>query len=209
MTPGTLEGRSEQAQSRPQPPKGNIYRAVVGSLFRGTLRIIDAVAGAHIGGDGVARLWMSNDDVGDLTGTWFDLQVSEADNFTFMEMQTSDEWYILQSCDTGYAEMEIGNTDGVTNKAFIFMEADINNVTLQISADATQSQDMVSIIDGGSTKRLFVRKDASLAFVEFAADPAAPAANQVVLFAKDNGAGKTQLCARFNTGATQVIATQP
>lgn len=39
--------------------------------------------------------------------------------------------------------------------------------------------------------------------------PAAPAANQVTLFARDNGAGKTQLCARFNTGAIQVIATEP
>jgi hypothetical protein len=44
---------------------------------------------------------------------------------------------------------------------------------------------------------------------EQTADPAAPAANGVRLFAKDNGAGKTQLVARFNTGATQVVATQP
>lgn len=41
------------------------------------------------------------------------------------------------------------------------------------------------------------------------AEPAAPAANQVRLFIKDSGAGKTQLCAKFNTGAVQVIATQP
>jgi archaellum biogenesis ATPase FlaH len=30
-----------------------------------------------------------------------------------------------------------------------------------------------------------------------------------VLFAKDNGSGKTQLCVRFSSGAVQVIATQP
>lgn len=41
------------------------------------------------------------------------------------------------------------------------------------------------------------------------AEPAAPAANGFRLFAKDNGAGKTQLCVRFATGATQVIATEP
>lgn len=40
-------------------------------------------------------------------------------------------------------------------------------------------------------------------------DPAAPAANQAVVFARDNGAGKTQLCVRFNTGAVQVLATEP
>ena len=44
---------------------------------------------------------------------------------------------------------------------------------------------------------------------EASADPSAPAANGAVLYTKDNGAGKTQLCVRFATGAVQVIATQP
>jgi hypothetical protein len=39
--------------------------------------------------------------------------------------------------------------------------------------------------------------------------PPARAANRARLFIKDNGAGKTQLCVRFNTGAVQVVATQP
>ena len=39
--------------------------------------------------------------------------------------------------------------------------------------------------------------------------PAAPGANKVRLFARDNGSGKTQLCVRFPTGAVQVIKTQP
>lgn len=41
------------------------------------------------------------------------------------------------------------------------------------------------------------------------ADPAAPAANKAVLYSKDNGGGKTQIVARFPTGAVQVIATEP
>lgn len=41
------------------------------------------------------------------------------------------------------------------------------------------------------------------------ADPAAPAVNQGKLYFRDNGAGKTQLVARFNTGAVQVIVTEP
>lgn len=40
-------------------------------------------------------------------------------------------------------------------------------------------------------------------------DPAAPAANNGRLYFRDNGAGKTQLAARFPTGAVQVIATEP
>lgn len=40
-------------------------------------------------------------------------------------------------------------------------------------------------------------------------DPSAPAGNRVAWYARDNGSGKTQLCARFSTGAVQVIATEP
>jgi hypothetical protein len=40
-------------------------------------------------------------------------------------------------------------------------------------------------------------------------DPSAPAANYGVLYFRDDGAGKTQLCVRFATGAVQVIATEP
>ena len=39
--------------------------------------------------------------------------------------------------------------------------------------------------------------------------PAAPAANNCRLFARQNGGGKLELVARFPTGAVQVIATQP
>ena len=40
-------------------------------------------------------------------------------------------------------------------------------------------------------------------------DADAPAANGLRLYARDNGAGKTQLVVRFNSGAVQVIATEP
>lgn len=39
--------------------------------------------------------------------------------------------------------------------------------------------------------------------------PAAGAVNTARIYAKDNGAGKTQVCALFNTGAEQCFATQP
>lgn len=44
---------------------------------------------------------------------------------------------------------------------------------------------------------------------ELAASPAAPAANKVRLFSKDSGAGKTQVCARFPTGAVVVLGVEP
>lgn len=39
--------------------------------------------------------------------------------------------------------------------------------------------------------------------------PSAPAANRVVIYAEDNGGGKTRLMARFATGAAQQIAIEP
>lgn len=41
------------------------------------------------------------------------------------------------------------------------------------------------------------------------AEPAAPAANKALIFAQDNGGGKTQLCVRFPTGVSQCFATEP
>lgn len=40
-------------------------------------------------------------------------------------------------------------------------------------------------------------------------DPAAPSTDNAVVYCRDNGAGKTQLCVRFSSGAVQVIATEP
>lgn len=52
-------------------------------------------------------------------------------------------------------------------------------------------------------------EDQFLELEELAADPDAPAADRVRLYAIDSGAGKTVLKARFNTGAIQTIATEP
>ena len=50
---------------------------------------------------------------------------------------------------------------------------------------------------------------AVLTLAEKGSDPAAPAANNVHVYSRDNGAGKTQLVARFPTGAIQQIAIEP
>jgi hypothetical protein len=49
---------------------------------------------------------------------------------------------------------------------------------------------------------------AALNFIEQTA-PSAPAANQLVLYAEDNGSGKTKLMARFNTGTAVQVAIEP
>lgn len=44
---------------------------------------------------------------------------------------------------------------------------------------------------------------------ESSADHTAPSSNQCVLYTRDDGAGKTELVARFATGAVQVVAAEP
>lgn len=70
--------------------------------------------------------------------------------------------------------------------------ASLNNTDSQLTWDGTK----------------FVLSAGHMEYSEITA-PAAPAANKVVVFARDNGSGKTQLCARFATGAIQILATEP
>jgi hypothetical protein len=61
----------------------------------------------------------------------------------------------------------------------------------------------MSLLNGG-----LVGVGKGITFAE-QADPPAPSADKAILFARDDGAGKTQLCVRFATGAVQVLATEP
>ena len=63
---------------------------------------------------------------------------------------------------------------------------------------------------GGQTLAagLFMTGSAQIQLPQVTA-PAAPAAGFTRIYAVDNGAGKTQLRARFDTGAEQAVATEP
>jgi hypothetical protein len=70
---------------------------------------------------------------------------------------------------------------------------------------------------GAIAQRLVLDKDGNAIWtsanyqemIEVAVGPSAPATDKARLFMRDNGAGKTQFCVRFATGAVQVLATQP
>lgn len=103
-----------------------------------------------------------------------------------------------------YCEFD-DNTGGDFLQASIgsAFSATLSQATFLMLADtATQTNELGGIAEG-------INNTAYLWLTESAADPAAPGTNTVRIFSKDNGAGKTQLCARFNTGAVQVIATEP
>lgn len=83
-------------------------------------------------------------------------------------------------------------------------------VALGKSASATHTNSVAlganTATNGNDQVRIGARH---MDYTELAADPVAPAANNARVYFKDNGAGKTQMCVRFNTGAVIVLATEP
>lgn len=88
-----------------------------------------------------------------------------------------------------------------------------NDANPGLKVDQKGTGAVLELQDGGVTRLLMKdeRLTLSSSDMEFdeITDPAAPAANKARLYAKDNGAGKTQLVVRFPTGAVQVLATEP
>lgn len=79
-------------------------------------------------------------------------------------------------------------------------------VTLSAQTAGTGADDVPVIITPAGTSQVEVGN--GVQFTEMTA-PSAPAANKVILFAQDNGAGKTQLMALFPSGAAQQVAIEP
>lgn len=73
------------------------------------------------------------------------------------------------------------------------------------------SAQTANVLEVRNTSDVIEFRIAPKGFLEFLeqTDPAAPASNRAVLYSRDNGSGKTQLCVRFPTGAVQVLATEP
>ncbi len=77
------------------------------------------------------------------------------------------------------------------------------------SVTQTKKVQLSSTGDTGARLNLFGGAGGAYLEMEEMTAPSAPVMNRGILFLRDNGAGKTQLCILFNTGAVQVIATQP
>ncbi len=66
-------------------------------------------------------------------------------------------------------------------------------------------------VKGSHPSGALVMDNTSGGFIEFIemTDPAAPTNTHSRLYTRLNGGGKTELCVRFNTGAIQILATEP
>jgi hypothetical protein len=93
-----------------------------------------------------------------------------------------------------YAEVTARTYDGATHGG-------VASITISLDTGT-------GVIDVGGATRMRLGT-VYLEMTEQGSDPAAPGTNRGRLFLRDNGSGKTQLCVVFNTGAVQVIATEP
>lgn len=106
---------------------------------------------------------------------------------------------------------QISTDAGAISAVSVATSGDID-ATGDISGDeitATKLTTSGGIVDTSVGVSLDLSGTGVIQFSERAADAGAPASNKVRIYAKDNGSGKTQLVARFPTGAVQVIATEP
>lgn len=144
--------------------------------------------------------WQENGDVGIGTGSnSVDARLhvyddsSKTEIFMGLEGSTDKAGIVkyVQGDGTGTGQMQIGNWGDNLRTDGLVIDKGGN-----IGAGTDEPAARIDIADH------------AMRFEEMTA-PSAPAANSGVTFMQDNGAGKTQYCVRFSSGAIQVIATQP
>jgi hypothetical protein len=156
------------------------------------------------GTSGVYGARLVNDGIG-LCDFQFEASGANAGNFRFEERAA-------QPVTGDPAEMQVGTNGSYT---LVVSEARVgiksNNAAYMpffVRASAAQSANLTEWRDSASAVLAAIGPAGGMLMAEMTA-PAAPAANHVILFAEDNGSGKTRLMARFATGAAQQVAIEP
>ena len=96
----------------------------------------------------------------------------------------------------------------LASTSFQFRSVNTAHTVLAAQGIASQTGDLQRWLDSSDNVLLSVLAGGAIQMPEQTA-PAAPAANNVRIYAVDNGSGKTQLMALFATGAAQQLAIEP
>jgi len=99
-----------------------------------------------------------------------------------------------------------GTYTDASNYVRASLAATSTSVTLSAQTAGTGADDVPVVISPAGVSQVEVGN--GVQFTEMTA-PSAPASNKVILYAQDNGAGKTQLMALFASGASQQVAIEP
>lgn len=117
----------------------------------------------------------------------------------------------MEQTGTGNAEFRLARTAGTTKEWIIYVPSGSTDIRYFDGSDKFVFRDPGHFLMAGGLGlgSVSTTVESGGAYFPEVTDRSAPAGNTAVLYAKDNGAGKTQLVVRFNTGAVQVIATEP
>ena len=132
---------------------------------------------------------------------FFNTGLTEEDNYTFLQVGKARQ-PVGMAAMFGYYYSDTDANRG----AFICLKGDDYSLFVRRGGN-------VGIGQTSPVSKLHLGNDENdtgyITMEELSADASAPSANRAALFVRDNGSGKTQLCVRFNSGAVQVLATQP
>lgn len=123
----------------------------------------------------------------DSSGT-YDQALQIGDDATLYDVDTADM-------------LGIKGQQTAANGGLVFGSAKDTNL-YRAYADALKTDDAF-VVGGG-----YLHMPVSPIIFDEISEPGNAGANQAYLFVKDNGSGKTQLCVRFSSGATIVLATE-
>ncbi len=131
-------------------------------------------------------------------------------SYTESSLNLSDGLILIVLSNDGtitYLTKDQGTTLPITKGGLVIKSRGNTGVLLRNTDYGVTAEPFIQFLDA---------TNGDLAAVEFKfaelteiSEPVAPSANKARLYCRDNGAGKTQIVARFPTGAVQVIATEP
>lgn len=88
--------------------------------------------------------------------------------------------------------------------------SDLNREDYRRKIGTGGAKQPLQIVTHGRTRFTVSAEEPAIEGQPVSATPTAPAlAGSGVFFFRDNGAGKSQFCVRFPSGAVQVLATEP
>jgi hypothetical protein len=180
-------------------------------LFGGTAGAISSAHDSVWPARGLLYAGNWHGDVTSNSGTWIDIHGhgltfsgNTFDQRTFTAVIAINLWQCSGIAVIGNNFREGANgvkfdTGGSTGGGFLIAGNEFESVTAPVPSDA------------GMVRVIILGNQGTEGFMELreSGDFTAPSANGARIYCKDNGAGKTQIVARFNTGAVQVLATEP
>lgn len=181
------------------PLTGTVTGNVTGNASTATaLQTARAINGVNF--DGTAAITVTA-AAGTLTGTTLASGVTASSLTSFGTVTSGDvqnSWRVGTDTGYGYVNLVRGNSTHMGYVEFIEGDGTRRGYLGWELADVSMNLENSAhfVVAGGAIK------------LPEQSDPTG-VANYGLLYTRDNGAGKTQLCVRFGSGAVQVIATEP